>query len=66
MLIGSEVYSIITCLLWENDLDANSDHWRLRSSHKKSRGIYWPSAQVGRGGGRRKLFFFLGDRSGII
>ena len=34
MLIGSEVFSIFTYLLSENQLDGNSDHWRIRSSHK--------------------------------
>ena len=36
MLIGSEVYSIVTYLLSENQLDGNSDYWRMRSSHKNN------------------------------
>lgn len=34
MLIGSDVYSIVTYLLSENWLDASSDYWRMRSSHE--------------------------------
>ena len=34
MLIGSEVYYIVTYLLSENCFDANSGYWRVRSSLK--------------------------------